>query len=318
MDNGADRWGELRKALKSAEGEEWYEALQGSDSMVGFLSGTWMPMWVMRLYAWWRFRGDEPFVDRVYDPVPTMASLDVPSVWIFGGEDSSMPTQWSIDQLEKLKAAGRPIEIEVFPDAEHGILASRRKTASGATSATRRATCSLQVDWLRLQAGLNPPSRRRAVARGGREREPRRAEGRATRRPGGRRRRVGIGRRVLLSRATRTPIVPPRLGPVAAVLHRAPPAATIATGVVEEPGASRIGAGLDASRVVVDEQVRRRPRDGPENVIERLAVCLDLPTERPTPTSDRPTFGSRSRARLTTSRSTFRTGVRWLQAVTFR
>ena len=158
VDNGADRWGELKEALKGVEGEDWYEALQGSDSMVGFLTGTRMPMWVMRLYAWWRFRGDEPFVDRVYDPVPTLASLDQPSLWIFGDEDSSMPTQWSIDELERLKAAGRPIEIEVFPDAEHGILTFEEKDGERSYVGYAPGYLQLQVDWVRRQAGLDPPT----------------------------------------------------------------------------------------------------------------------------------------------------------------
>jgi dienelactone hydrolase len=122
MDRHEDRWDELRTALEAAEGEPWFQAVSGSDSLLGFVSSSPLPWWAMRLYGWWFARSDPPFIDRLYDPVPTVASLGVPSLWIFGGEDSSMPTGWSIAELEKLIEAGRPIEVELFPDAEHGIL----------------------------------------------------------------------------------------------------------------------------------------------------------------------------------------------------
>ena len=123
--------------------------------MIGFLSDTRMPMWTLKVLAWWIKRGDVPFVDRLYDPVPTMASLDVPSLWIFGGEDSSMPTGWTIDELENLQAQGRPIEIEVYPEADHGIVifeedaSSDRRVLGYAPGYLAR-----QVEWLRRHSGL--------------------------------------------------------------------------------------------------------------------------------------------------------------------
>jgi dienelactone hydrolase len=109
----------------------------------------------MRLYGWWMKRGDVPFIDRLYDPVPTVGLLRVPSLWILGAEDSSMPTGWTIDELETLQEAGRPVEIEVFPGAEHGILtfeeddSGDRKVVGYAPGYLAR-----QVQWLRRQSGL--------------------------------------------------------------------------------------------------------------------------------------------------------------------
>jgi pimeloyl-ACP methyl ester carboxylesterase len=157
-DHGEDRWDELEAMLDEAEGEDWYEAVKGSDSLIGYLSGGGMPLWVAKLLSWWMSRGDEPFVDRLYDPVPTVTELDVPSLWIFGSEDSSMPSQDSIDKLEQIRALGRPIEIEVFPEAEHGIL-----LFTGESSSDRKyhgyapGYLDLQVEWLRRQSGLTPP-----------------------------------------------------------------------------------------------------------------------------------------------------------------
>jgi pimeloyl-ACP methyl ester carboxylesterase len=159
VDHGEDRWDELEALLDEAEGTAWYEAVTGSDSMLGWVAENDMPMWFAKFYHWWMTRGDEVFVDRLYDPFPVVAALDNPSMWIFGGEDSSMPTADSIDKLEILRQDGSPIEIEVFPNAEHGIL-----LYEGDDPFDRRylgyapGFLDLQVEWLRRQSGFEPPS----------------------------------------------------------------------------------------------------------------------------------------------------------------
>jgi pimeloyl-ACP methyl ester carboxylesterase len=155
LDKGEDRWDELTPMLEEAKGQDWFEAIAGSDSLVGFVSGSKLPLWVLRLYAWWMTRGDADFVDRLYDPYPTVAALETPSLWIFGSEDSSMPSEDSIAKLVELQRQDRPIEVEIFPDAEHGIL-----LFEGEDSFDRKylryapGYLELQVEWLRRQSGL--------------------------------------------------------------------------------------------------------------------------------------------------------------------
>lgn len=159
LDHGEwDRWDELGRLLDRGEGEPWFDAVAGSDSMVGFLAETWMPRWVMKLYARWKLGqrvAGEPLADRLYDPVSVVASLDVPSLWIFGGEDSSMPTDWSIAELERLRERGRLVEILVFSEAEHGILRFQDDS-----DGTRRylgyepGYFPALVDWLREHSDL--------------------------------------------------------------------------------------------------------------------------------------------------------------------
>jgi pimeloyl-ACP methyl ester carboxylesterase len=157
VDHGEDRWDELDAILDEVEGEPWFEAIAGSDSMLGFVADTKMPLWMARLYYTWMTRGDEVFVDRLYDPYPTMATLETPSLWIFGGEDSSMPTGDSIDKLNVLREAGRPIEVEIFPEAEHGILAFEGDDPFNRTYlGYSPGFLDLQVRWLREQSGLEP------------------------------------------------------------------------------------------------------------------------------------------------------------------
>lgn len=159
VDHGEDRWDELGEMLDEVEDEPWFEAVADSDSLVGFVASSKMPLWVARLWYMWMTRGDEVFVDRLYDPVPVVTALDTPSLWIFGGEDSSMPTGDSIDILEDLRQRGRPVEIEVFPDAEHGILLYEgESTADREYLGYAPGYLDLQVRWLREQSGLDAPT----------------------------------------------------------------------------------------------------------------------------------------------------------------
>ena len=88
--------------------------------------------------------------------MPTVASLAIPSLWIFGGEDSSMPTGWSIEELERLQAAGRPVEIEVFPNAEHGILLFEEEEGGRSVTGYAPGYLPMQVGWIRGEGGLAP------------------------------------------------------------------------------------------------------------------------------------------------------------------
>ena len=124
FDRHENRWGELGSMLDAGRSQPWFEGVRGSDSMLGVVADTRMPLWAMRVYLWWRTRsqGDTPFIDRLYDPVQTMHELQTPSLWLLGGEDSSAPTPWTLRELEKLQAEGRPVQLRVFPDADHGII----------------------------------------------------------------------------------------------------------------------------------------------------------------------------------------------------
>jgi pimeloyl-ACP methyl ester carboxylesterase len=156
VDRGEDRWGELDRAIDEARDEPWFGALAESDSLVGEVAGTRAPMWGIRGYFWWmrRRQGNAPFIDRRYDPVPTVAKLDAPSLWILGGEDSSMPSGWTLDRLKALRAAGRPVSWVVFPHAEHGIRRFVEEPGGRRDLGYEPDYFPLMVRWLRQQSGL--------------------------------------------------------------------------------------------------------------------------------------------------------------------
>jgi dienelactone hydrolase len=152
LDHGRNRWSELGDMLDAARDEPWFAVVKSSDSALGLVAGTKMPFWTLRLYAWWKLgrRHDMPFIDRLYNPVPTVAALSTPSLWIFGGQDSSMPTDWSVAELKNLQERGKPVEYVVYPDADHGILRftddanGERHTLGYESTYFQR-----QIDWLK-------------------------------------------------------------------------------------------------------------------------------------------------------------------------
>jgi uncharacterized protein len=155
MDRGQNRWHELGTILDESRGEPWFEAVKGSDSALGMVSATRLPLWMIRLGAWWKLgRQDPPFIDRLYDPVPTAAALTAPSFWIFGGADSSMPTEWTIDELRKLQARRKPVDYVIYPDADHGILRfSTDNNGDRHVVGYEPDYFKIQIDWLRRHNG---------------------------------------------------------------------------------------------------------------------------------------------------------------------
>jgi dienelactone hydrolase len=157
LDRRQDRWSELSRLLDSARAQPWYEAVRGSDSALGLVTGSKMPLWLARLYVWYRFdlRGGPRFIDRTYDPVLTAKQLQTPSLWLLAAEDSSAPTPWTVDELRKLQGEGVPLQYVVYPHVDHGILRytegndGERHYLGYAPEYFPR-----QMEWLRQQSSL--------------------------------------------------------------------------------------------------------------------------------------------------------------------
>ncbi len=60
--------------------------------------------------------------DIDYDPKPVIARVQVPMLWILAGRDTEAPSKTTLAILQELEASGTPIDIAVFPNADHGII----------------------------------------------------------------------------------------------------------------------------------------------------------------------------------------------------
>lgn len=92
-----------------------------------------------------------------FDPVPVVASLRIPSLWLLGGRDRSVPTARSVANLEQLIAAGAPVELRVYPDGDHALTRGGGSSAkeAGINRLFRRIDFWADAeDWLRRRGFL--------------------------------------------------------------------------------------------------------------------------------------------------------------------
>lgn len=153
IDRHHDRWADLAKALDTARRQPWFDVLAGSGSVLGDVAHSALPLWAQRVRVWWIQRRDPTFIDRLYDPVPTAAALKMPSYWIFGEQDSTMPTEWTIEAINKLQRQRKPIDYLIYPEAGHGILRIEQ-LPDGKTRVLGYEPdyFKVQIDWLKRNA----------------------------------------------------------------------------------------------------------------------------------------------------------------------
>ena len=111
--NFTEGYQELDAVKRKYGNEPWFKAVRGN-------------------FTWYLLAGTEeqirkegpPLLEGVparYDPMPVLTNLDVPQLWILGGQDRDAPPMETLRRLDALSKAGRPITAAVFPGADHGM-----------------------------------------------------------------------------------------------------------------------------------------------------------------------------------------------------
>lgn len=85
-----------------------------------------------------------------YDAEAALKKLDVPLLWVLAEQDREAPIERTRELLLSLAKSGKPIEIWLFPDTDHGMF-EFTTGADGARQATRITDGYLQLlgDWIR-------------------------------------------------------------------------------------------------------------------------------------------------------------------------
>jgi pimeloyl-ACP methyl ester carboxylesterase len=88
-----------------------------------------------------------------YDAVAALKRVNVPILWILAGEDREAPIETTRGALQQLKKAGKPIDVYVFPDTDHGMV-EFVANADGSRSMTRITDGYLRLlgDWIKGKA----------------------------------------------------------------------------------------------------------------------------------------------------------------------
>lgn len=93
------------------------------EAVHGTISGetTWHPQTIARADA--ALRSVNPTEIQGYDPAPVLASIDTPTLWLFGLRDPVIPIMPSLERLEALIRSGKTNhDIHVFPFGDHNFL----------------------------------------------------------------------------------------------------------------------------------------------------------------------------------------------------
>lgn len=106
-------WDQLDAVRRKYGGEPWFKAVRGNITTY-LLSGS---------AEMWRKEGPRLLegIPARYDPMPVLTNLDVPQLWVIGGQDRDAPPKETLRRLTTLRAAGRPITTAVYPNADHGM-----------------------------------------------------------------------------------------------------------------------------------------------------------------------------------------------------
>ena len=157
-----DAWDGLFAMRDKYQDEDWFKATAGSDSLLGFVTDKLtdpltrhVPGFGWKLYTKWRQGSGGDNFNRTYDPMETLRQVDSPSLWLLAGEDSSLPTPDTVDDLKTMQTLGKPVEYKVYPGAEHGNVTfemdeSGRKTYTGYVPTYFTDI----VEWFRQQNGI--------------------------------------------------------------------------------------------------------------------------------------------------------------------
>ena len=56
-----------------------------------------------------------------YDPLPALAALNTPALWLLGLDDRSIPVQTTLTNLRALAASGKPFEWRTYEGLDHDL-----------------------------------------------------------------------------------------------------------------------------------------------------------------------------------------------------
>lgn len=88
-----------------------------------------------------------------YDAVAALQKLDTPLLWVLAGEDREAPIETTRGALLGLAKAGKPVDVYLFPDTDHGMF-EFTTNADGSRDVTRITNGYLKLlgDWIKGDA----------------------------------------------------------------------------------------------------------------------------------------------------------------------
>lgn len=140
----ASGYEKLAKVRREIGGAQWAATIEGE------YSGDMLRMADADLRRIGRARFDNLELIWDYDAGAALGKLKVPLLWVLAGEDREAPIAATRAMLSKLSVAGKPIDLYLFPETDHGMV-EYRSDADGTRTPTRITDGYLKLlaDWVK-------------------------------------------------------------------------------------------------------------------------------------------------------------------------
>ncbi|WP_187775612.1 alpha/beta hydrolase family protein [Luteimonas suaedae] len=145
MASGFTRGFDELDAVRRAYGDEaWFGDIRGEFTGRILEFPGWLPQWVSRRIAMHYDVG----TSWDYEPLPVLAELDAPQLWIIAAEDREAPNAETLRRLRALQAQERPIDLAIFPETDHGIYEFTEKDGERTLLRHPEGYLRLLADWI--------------------------------------------------------------------------------------------------------------------------------------------------------------------------
>jgi uncharacterized protein len=140
-------WGEVDSLLAKYRDAPWLAAMKGTPTW----SGSVLEMGLENAKAQAPSIFKEYF-DPYYDPMPTLAALNVPMLWLLAGDDITAPPRLTLEHLAQLRKSGHSIQTIVFPHADHGLVEYRIENGRRVRVKYADGYFTIMLKWIQQQA----------------------------------------------------------------------------------------------------------------------------------------------------------------------
>ncbi|MBK6413698.1 alpha/beta hydrolase [Sphingopyxis sp.] len=144
LSNFAAGYDELDAVRRDMASKPWAATIAGEHS------GAMMRMSNDELRRVGRARFDNLELIWDYDALAALKKLEAPLLWVLAGEDREAPIETTRSALLGLAKDGKPVDVYLFPDTDHGMF-EYRTNADGSRSGTRVTDGYLKLlgDWIK-------------------------------------------------------------------------------------------------------------------------------------------------------------------------
>lgn len=141
-------YAELAKVRRELEAKPWGNHIRGE------YSGDMLRMSDEDLRRIGKPRFDSLELIWDYDAIAALQRLDAPLLWVLAEDDREAPIETTRAALLKLMQAGKPIDLYVFPDTDHGMM-EYVTNPDGSRTITRVTNGYLKLlgDWIKNDVG---------------------------------------------------------------------------------------------------------------------------------------------------------------------